>query len=741
MSSYIEISKLQSKAIMKLKDLTPVQANEVYQKAGTDPSKSSYVILKDTEEVVNMLYIKTLLDRVDSLISMHFPDLFYIRKNLRTDFTFHVQTMATSPGRLFINPKFYIELEEKEPVKAAMFVVIHEIYHNFFRHFDRAAKDPAKYNLSDPIIRMRCNMAMDYEINPLVESLWTKRLGSLGGLTSKIGGLISDEYTGMLWEYIYDELEKRGIPSSPDKNDQQQESGQQEGQNGNPEDGQDGSQSGAQGGQNSNPQNGDQNNGQEGSQQDGEQDGQDDSQQNSQGGQDGNQQDGQENSQGGQDGNQQDGGQQGSQGGQQGDQGDDGDAGDFSKMSGSEISDKLKNSDKAISSQSDSGNPSEHIMSQDDANRIDKEDGRDTRYTESAADKADKEVRDVMKNNKEIRKKLIDEVVDSPLYKDRKSRNLYAQGKIEKKSLDGKEKSDTPGVLSGNSIAEMALSKKKVNMTWENLLSDFFTTIVPSDNTTRQINKYQISTYKTIAYRQGGKMVVPMHTTQSYKEVGAVWVLVDTSGSMWNYLSSSVTMIASLADQLIEGLSGLVIVPIDTKISQIQVWDESVLEEISDIYNSKDKDGLPVSFGGGGGTYFDSVMKFLDEGVCSDELDEDEVSEKFFGGASFNDIVRYYDSSNLYDGGEESDEGYELMMSMPPCAILLLTDTDVLNGALSDKTIKSINNIDSDRFYTFILGSVGSNHVPFGQTVLVPELDGNIKIIGRYGNKVSDEYL
>ena len=43
MSSYIEISKLQSKAIMKLKDLTPVQANEVYQKAGTDPSKSSYV--------------------------------------------------------------------------------------------------------------------------------------------------------------------------------------------------------------------------------------------------------------------------------------------------------------------------------------------------------------------------------------------------------------------------------------------------------------------------------------------------------------------------------------------------------------------------------------------------------------------------------------------------------------------------------------------------------------------------
>ena len=71
-----------------------------------------------------------------------------------------------------------------------------------------------------------------------------KGWGSLGGLTSKIGGLISDEYTGMLWEYIYDELEKRGIPSSPDKNDQEQESGQQEGQNGNPEDGQDGSQSG-----------------------------------------------------------------------------------------------------------------------------------------------------------------------------------------------------------------------------------------------------------------------------------------------------------------------------------------------------------------------------------------------------------------------------------------------------------------------------------------------------------------
>lgn len=704
MSSYIEISKLQSKAIMKLKDLTPVQANEVYQKAGTDPSKSSYVILKDTEEVVNMLYIKTLLDRVDSLISMHFPDLFYIRKNIRTDFTFHVQTMATSPGRLFINPKFYIELEEKEPVKAAMFVVIHEIYHNFFRHFDRAAKDPAKYNLSDPIIRMRCNMAMDYEINPLVESLWTKRLGSLGGLTSKIGGMISDEYTGMLWEYIYDELEKRGIPSSPDKNDQEQESGQQEGQNGNPEDGQDGSQSGAQGGQNSNPQNGDQNNGQEGSQQDG----------------------------------QQDSAQQGSQGGQQGD---DGDAGDFSKMSGSEISDKLKNSDKAISSQSDSGNPSEHIMSQDDANRIDKEDGRDTRYTESAADKADKEVRDIMKNNKEIRKKLIDEVVDSPLYKDRKSRNFYEQSKKDNKSLSGKEATGEPGEVSGDSVAKTALAKKEVNMTWKDLLADFFTTIVPSKKTTRQINKYQLSTYKAIAYRQGGKMIVPMQTTRSYEAVGAVWVLVDTSGSMWSYLSSSVTMIASLADQLINGLSGLVIIPIDTKVSQIQIWDESVLGEISDIYNSTDKDGLPMSFDGGGGTSFDGVMKFLDEGVFSDELDEDEISEKFFGGKPFNDIVRYYDSSNMYDGGEESDEGYNLMKSMPPCAVLLLTDIDVVSGALSEKTLDRISHIDDERFYTFILGAKASRHVPFGQTVLVPELDGNIKIIGRYGNKVSDEYL
>lgn len=703
MSSYIEISKLQSKAIMKLKDLTPVQANEVYQKAGTDPSKSSYVILKDTEEVVNMLYIKTLIDRVDSLITMHFPDLFYIRKNLRTDFTFRVQTMATSPGRLFINPKWVIHLEEIEPIRGVLFTIIHEIYHNFFRHFDRAAKDSAKYNLSNPLIRLRCNMAMDYEINPLVESLWGARIGSLEGLTNKLGYLISDEYTGMLWEYIYDELEKRGIPSSPDKNDQQQERGQQDGQDGNPEDGQDGSQSGAQGGQNSNPQDGDQDNGQGG--------------------------------------NQQDGARQGSQGGQQGDQGDDGDAGDFSKMSGSEISDKLKNSDKAISSNSDSGNPSEHIMGQDDANRIDKEDGRDTRYTENAADRADKEIRDIMKNNKDIRKKLIDEVVDSPLYKDRKSRNFYEQSKKDKKGLGGKEATDEPGEVSGDSVAKTALAKKEVNMTWENLLSDFFTTIVPSENTTRQINKYQLSIYKAIAHRQGSRMIVPMQTTRSYEAVGAVWILVDTSGSMWNYLSSSVTMIASLADQLINGLSGLVIIPVDTNVSQIQIWDESVLGEISDIYNSTDKDGLPMPFDGGGGTSFDGVMKFLDEGVFSDELDEDEISEKFFGGKPFNDIVRYYDSSNMYDGGEESDEGYNLMKSMPPCAVLLLTDTDVVSGALSKKALDRISHIDDERFYTFILGAKVSKHVPFGQTVLVPELDGNIKIIGRYGNKVSDEYL
>ena len=81
------------------------------------------------------------------------------------------------------------------------------------------------------------------------------------------------------------------------------------------------------------------------------------------------------------------------------------------------------------------------------------------------------------------------------------------------------------------------------------------------------------------------------------------------------------------------------------------------------------------------------------------------------------------------------------MKSMPPCAVLLLTDIDVVSGALSEKTLDRISHIDDERFYTFILGAKASRHVPFGQTVLVPELDGNIKIIGRYGNKVSDEYL
>ena len=82
---------------------------------------------------------------------------------------------------------------------------------------------------------------------------------------------------------------------------------------------------------------------------------------------------------------------------------------------------------------------------------------------------------------------------------------FYEQSKKDNKSLSGKEATGEPGEVSGDSVAKTALAKKEVNMTWEDLLADFFTTIVPSKKTTRQINKYQLSTYKAIAYRQGGQ--------------------------------------------------------------------------------------------------------------------------------------------------------------------------------------------------------------------------------------------
>ena len=388
-------------------------------------------------------------------------------------------------------------------------------------------------------------------------------------------------------------------------------------------------------------------------------------------------------------------------------------------MSSKQIGDALRNSDKAVESGSNSysANSDSHIMSPSEAKQIDKADSRDSEYNEAKARANDEAVKKALKDRSLMRK-----LVDEP--------------------LKNKKASTTPGNMSADNIASHVLQKKKVNMTWETLLEDLFSTIRPSTKTYRHQNQHQISTYRAVRRITGSShTIIPMRSANSVTSVGAVWILVDTSGSMWSYLSSSMTMIGSLANELIEGLAGLVIIPIDTEIKDIQVWETDAIDELKTAYESDTKDGTPINFTGGGGTQFDNAIKFLDEFAYEKDPDEDEISWKFLNGKKLDDITRVYNADNIAEGGEQVDDAFDLLESMPPCATLLLTDTDVLYGAVTPSTFKGLSNMEHDSFFTFILGTNQGHALSFGQTILVPDIDGDIKIIGKYGNEIPSEEL
>ena len=740
MSIYSELSDLRRASKKSLNELTPAQAKEVLDNSGIDPTTAKYVILKDSNEVINMEHIRHGLRRVDEVIFRVLPDLHYIRKNLRTDFTFSIRTMATSPGRLFINPAFYLELEGIDYTRAPLFVVIHEIYHNLYRHFERAKQDPIKYNMANPSIRQRCNMAMDYEINPLVEGICSKIQG-MEGMTRKCHGLFDERFIGLFWEDIYDILleEETALKDLFDETmmDNNSQGGGDPGDSGESNgEGGDGNKSQSNSNSNQTPDNSqgseqNPNDNQSGSGGDGNPNGQ---------GSDSSNGEGDPNSQSGgasNDGSDQQGDGSDSQGGSQSDSGDNGDEGqdnsggsnggsqgsdngEFDGMSGDEIADKLKNSSNAIDGSDNntlSGNG--HVMSTEEAKRIDKAEGRNTTAIDSKASKADEAMKNALKN-KSLMRKLIDDVLP--------------------KDLANKQKPSQRGTMSADNIASIALAKKEVKVTWEDIIDELFSSIKPGRRLKRGINQHQISTYRAVARMMNSRnMIVPMRSSRDIEMVGAVWILVDTSGSMWQYLSSSVTMIASLAHDLIDGLSGLVIVPVDTNISEIQVWDTDALREIGDIYSSTEKKGQPFNFTGGGGTYFDRAISFIDKAVYDTSMDSDDISEEYFGGRSFDDVVKLYTEDNLYDGGENIDDAFSLLRDMPPCATLLLTDSDVLAGAISGSAIDDIEYIDEDYFFTFVLGETKCKSVGFGQTIAVPSLDGNIIMVGREGKEITPE--
>ena len=148
-------------------------------------------------------------------------------------YTFSIPTMATDGSHIFINPGFVLELLrvcDNNPIGIA-FVITHEIYHVLFKHHERRANRLTEF----PDVR-RANMAMDYEINWVIEHAYPmndddnpsenfdengNRIQIFDGITKACSGLIDPRFKGMVWENIYDKIDDSMFPQEKEEDNKE----------------------------------------------------------------------------------------------------------------------------------------------------------------------------------------------------------------------------------------------------------------------------------------------------------------------------------------------------------------------------------------------------------------------------------------------------------------------------------------------------------------------------------------
>ena len=142
----------------------------------------------------------------------------YFPKNII--WTFEVSTAATDGIRVFFNPAFADRLFsadsllinkrmksnpnlDPEEINGTMFqfVLIHEIYHQIYRHMHRIRMKPETASaLSNKAIMDLANIACDVEINRDIEY----QLPKFEGCTEIIEGMFDKRFTHETWELIFD---------------------------------------------------------------------------------------------------------------------------------------------------------------------------------------------------------------------------------------------------------------------------------------------------------------------------------------------------------------------------------------------------------------------------------------------------------------------------------------------------------------------------------------------------------
>lgn len=129
--------------------------------------------------------IQAKIDKAVSRIVLRAP--FYahevMSKPIAMDATLNPPTAATDGTKTMLHPKAV----EEWTVEELAGVLVHETVHNVLLHsFRRGNREPRK-----------ANMAMDYEVNPLVLE---------AGFVLPKGALVDPKYKGMAWEAIYNLL-------------------------------------------------------------------------------------------------------------------------------------------------------------------------------------------------------------------------------------------------------------------------------------------------------------------------------------------------------------------------------------------------------------------------------------------------------------------------------------------------------------------------------------------------------
>lgn len=172
-----------------------------------------YIKLADGR-VIDMETVRKRFDYIRNLIIYNLPGVGRVLAHLQIEYTFLIKRAATDGFRIFFNPIFAYNLEKEYPVVGLFVIIVHEALHCFHQHHKRREANKSKFPN-----HTQANIAMDYEINALIECMLPQYAGIFG--KDALNGYCERSLAGQIWEDIYfsdlvqSDMMKRQNPNAP----------------------------------------------------------------------------------------------------------------------------------------------------------------------------------------------------------------------------------------------------------------------------------------------------------------------------------------------------------------------------------------------------------------------------------------------------------------------------------------------------------------------------------------------